>query len=150
MHEAALRRLKELIAFAREHRLAELAVEEPDFKVRFRTSLGVSTAPPVGPVPAPPSLPRSPVPVATRPESALIRSPLFGVFYRAPAPGERCFVEVGDHIEVGQVIGLIEAMKVFNEIAAEVSGVVAEICAQEASLVQQGDVLMALDHPGDA
>jgi biotin carboxyl carrier protein len=74
-----------------------------------------------------------------------IKSPLNGIFYRRPSPKEPCFVEVGDKVEEGQVIGLIEAMKVFNEIKAETSGIIKEIVAEDGGLVRVGDVLMRLE-----
>ena len=71
-------------------------------------------------------------------------SPMVGVFYHSPAPGEPNFVEIGDRVERGQTIGLIEAMKVFNEITAEASGIVAEIPAGNGQLVETGMPLMLL------
>ena len=71
-------------------------------------------------------------------------SPMVGVFYRAPSPADPNFVEVGDRVERGQTIGLIEAMKVFNEITAESGGVVAEIPAQSGALVETGQPLVLL------
>lgn len=71
-------------------------------------------------------------------------SPMVGVFYQAPSPGEPNFVEIGDRVERGQTIGLIEAMKVFNEITAEASGTVVEIPASNGQLVETGMPLMLL------
>ncbi len=71
-----------------------------------------------------------------------IKSPLLGTFYRKPAPEAPPFVEEGDEVEPETTIGLVEAMKVFNEVAAEVSGKVRRIVAQDGSLVQPDDVLM--------
>lgn len=70
-----------------------------------------------------------------------IVAPLVGVFYRAPSPDADAFVEVGDAIEVGTEVGLIEAMKVFSPIPSEVAGVIVDIPGQNGKLVQQGDVL---------
>jgi acetyl-CoA carboxylase biotin carboxyl carrier protein len=67
-----------------------------------------------------------------------------GVYYRAPAPKEPPFVEVGDHIEVGQPIGLIEAMKVFSEVPSEVSGRVVEMPVKNGELVHQDQVLVVV------
>ncbi|MEO6907179.1 MAG: acetyl-CoA carboxylase biotin carboxyl carrier protein [Abditibacteriaceae bacterium] len=71
-----------------------------------------------------------------------ITSPMVGVFYRSPSPSDPSFVEVGDRVEVGQTVGLVEAMKVFNEIASEVEGVVVAIYAQNSDLVESGSSLM--------
>jgi acetyl-CoA carboxylase biotin carboxyl carrier protein len=73
-----------------------------------------------------------------------IVSPMIGVFYRAPSPSDPNFVEVGDVVEIGQTVALVEAMKVFNEITAEVAGTVIEIKAQTAELVETGQVLMTI------
>ncbi len=71
-----------------------------------------------------------------------IVAPLVGVFYRAPAPDAPPFVEVGDHIEVGTEIGLIEAMKVFSPIPSDVAGEVVAIPAENGKLVQKGETLV--------
>jgi acetyl-CoA carboxylase biotin carboxyl carrier protein len=71
-----------------------------------------------------------------------IKASLVGVFYRSPAPDQPPFVEVGDEIEVGTEIGLIEAMKVFSPIPSEIAGEVVSIPVQNGQLVRQGDVLM--------
>ena len=75
-----------------------------------------------------------------------VAAPLSGVFYTAPAPDERAYVHEGDEVEPGQVVGLIEAMKVFNEIHAEVGGVVARVLVSSGQVVQAGQPLLWL-HP---
>ena len=76
------------------------------------------------------------------PEGVALESPTTGMFYRAPAPGEANFVEVGDEIEVGQTIGIIMAMKVMSEIPAEVAGEIVAIPAADGALVQSGEALI--------
>ena len=76
-----------------------------------------------------------------------VDAPMTGMFYRGPSPNEPPYVEEGDLVYEGQTIGLIEAMKVFNEIPAPATGVVRRILAQNASLVQQGEILMLLEPP---
>lgn len=71
-----------------------------------------------------------------------IVSPMVGVFYRAKSPDEPNFVEVGDRVEIGQVIGLVEAMKTFNEITSEIEGEVVTIAVQNAQLVETGAPLV--------
>jgi acetyl-CoA carboxylase biotin carboxyl carrier protein len=71
-----------------------------------------------------------------------IASPMVGTFYRAPAPGEPAFVEVGDKIAVGQVVCIIEAMKLMNEIEAEISGKVMEIAVENGEPVEYGQTLL--------
>ena len=82
--------------------------------------------------------------VAAKPELIALPSPMVGVFYLAPSPGEPNFVEIGDRIERGQTIGLIEAMKVFNEITAEASGTLVETPVGNGQLVETGMPLMLL------
>ena len=101
---------------------------------------------------APPSMPPVEGEAIPPPESAPeseeglvdVTAPMTGVFYRAPAPGAPPYAEVGDFVEKGQTLCLIEAMKVFNEIPSPVSGVVEEILAQNETLVRQGDVLFRI------
>lgn len=80
-------------------------------------------------------------PVAT-PAGTPVASPMLGIFYMASSPGAQPFVREGDSVIAGQVIGLIEAMKVFNEITATASGTVEKIVAANGQLVQPGDILM--------
>lgn len=75
-----------------------------------------------------------------------IKSPLAGMFYASPAPDEAPYVRVGDTVEVGQVVALVEAMKVFNEIHSDVAGVVSSVLATAGQLVQNGQPLILL-HP---
>jgi len=81
-------------------------------------------------------------PTAEDDSLATIVSPMVGVFYRSPSPNDPAFVEIGDRVEVGQTVGLVEAMKVFNEIASEVEGVIVAIHAQSSDLVESGSSLM--------
>jgi acetyl-CoA carboxylase biotin carboxyl carrier protein len=74
-----------------------------------------------------------------------IEAPIMGVFYRSASPADPPFVEVGDSVEVGQVVGLIEAMKVFSEVKSESAGTVRAIPTTNRALVQPGDALMILD-----
>ena len=101
--------------------------------VAVATVASESLAAPVAAPAAPPVPALTPLP-----------SPMVGVFYHAPSPGEPNFVEIGDRVERGQTIGLIEAMKVFNEITAEASGIVAEIPVVNGQLVETGMPLMLL------
>ncbi|MFI5268954.1 MAG: acetyl-CoA carboxylase [Chloroflexota bacterium] len=76
---------------------------------------------------------------------AYVVAPLLGTFYRSPSPGTEAFVREGDQVEKGQVIGLIEAMKIFNEIQAEVSGRVHAILAEDGAFVEADQRLIAID-----
>ena len=88
------------------------------------------------------SIARGVAPVAKEDKSIAIVAPLTGVYYASPSPTSPPFVSLGDIIQVGQVVALVEAMKVFNEIQAEVSGRVTAVVAPSGEVVQKGDVLI--------
>ena len=77
-----------------------------------------------------------------------VAAPLTGVFYACPSPGARNYVEIGEWAEAGTVVGLIEAMKVFNEVTAEQSGTVVRLAVEDGTLVHTGEALLYLD-PAD-
>jgi len=77
-----------------------------------------------------------------------IKSPMVGTFYSAPEPGAQAYVKVGSRVNVGQVVCIIEAMKIMNEIESEVGGVVKEVCVQNAQPVEFGQVLYRVDPNG--
>jgi len=98
---------------------------------------------------APAAVPSAPAPAAG-PASSLkeIKSPMVGTFYRAPEPGAEPYVKVGSRVAAGQTVCIIEAMKIMNEIEAEVTGVVKEILAEDAQPVEFGTVLFRVDPNG--
>ena len=77
-----------------------------------------------------------------------IRSPMVGTYYRAPEPGADAYVQLGSRITSGQTVCIIEAMKIMNEIEAEVSGVIREVCVEDATPVEYGQVLYRVDPNG--
>jgi acetyl-CoA carboxylase biotin carboxyl carrier protein len=85
---------------------------------------------------------------AERARHVEVKSPMVGTFYSAPEPGGKPYVAVGDRIRRGQVLCIIEAMKIMNELESEVEGVVTEISAQEAHPVEYGQVLFRVDPNG--
>lgn len=90
-------------------------------------------------------------PVATTESTSpeiLITAPMIGTFYAAPTPGAQPFVVEGDEVYVGQTIGIIEAMKIMNEIEAEITGVIREVCVEDAQPVEFGQVLFRVDPNG--
>ncbi len=92
-----------------------------------------------------PSAPGSAGRVIRADSGVAVVAPLTGVYYAAPSPTSPPFVAVGDMVEVGQVVALVEAMKVFNEIQTEVAGRVTALTATNGNVVQKGDVLMRIE-----
>jgi acetyl-CoA carboxylase biotin carboxyl carrier protein len=90
--------------------------------------------------------PAAPAPAVTALKE--IKSPMVGTFYRSPEPGADPYVKVGSRVSAGQTVCIIEAMKIMNEIEAEVTGVVKEVCLEDASPVEFGTVLYRVDPNG--
>lgn len=90
----------------------------------------------------------SPAAEAPKSNALEIKSPMVGTFYKSPEPGAKAYVSVGDRVSKGQVVCIIEAMKIMNEIESEVSGVVREVLAQDAQPVEYGQVLYKIDPNG--
>jgi acetyl-CoA carboxylase biotin carboxyl carrier protein len=124
--------------------LSELEVETGGTTVILRTpaALAVSAPLPDEALPEAPAIPDDP----PRPRGAhAILAPLTGVYYRAPSPGAEPYVRDGGSVNAGQVIGLIEAMKLFNEIKSDVTGTVRHIAASDGDLVKARQVLLEVD-----
>ena len=143
--------LQRLLDVLGESDIQEFRLEGDDFRLEIRRNLpGQAVMAPVMPAPvtaaaAPAAAtPASPPPAATATRSDLleITAPMVGTFYRAPAPGEPPFIEVGNRIDVGQTVCILEAMKLMNELEAEVSGEVVEILVDNGTPVEFGQVLM--------
>lgn len=129
--------------------LRELSINQPDFSISLSTTTAVpvaeAAAAPTMAMPAVAAPLATPAPVApAAPKGYTIASPLIGIFYRSSSPDQPTFVEVGDTVEVGQIIGIIEAMKVFNEITADRAGTVVAIPAENGKLVQVDQPLVIL------
>ena len=159
--------IKHLIEFIREQELTEFELEQDGVKIRIKSGVPapavpiVSTAPVIaaapvltaaaaGPAPAP--APASSGAAAANgepiaedgPELAIVKSPIVGTFYRAPEPTAKSFVEVGDAVKKGQVLCIIEAMKLMNEIDSEYDGEIVNIYVENGQAVQYGERLFAI------
>ena len=148
-----LRKLKKLIDLVEESGIAELEITEGEEKVRItRTQAGgnVMYAPPmqqmvaaVAPAAAPAAAPVAPVEAAV-PEGHVVKSPMVGTFYRAPSPGAKAFVEVGQSVNSGDTLCIIEAMKLLNEIEADQGGVIKAILVENGQPVEYGEPLFVI------
>ncbi len=152
--------LKEILQIVKEHGISEFELEREDVKLRIRKN-GLELTPDVLsrlPVSAPAAAPQLPAEPPARPaaaaaavpaleegvELAIVKSPIVGTFYRAPEPGARPFVEVGTAVRKGQVLCIIEAMKLMNEINSEYDGEVAACYVENGQAVQYGERLFAI------
>ncbi len=152
-----LKEIKELIQVVIESGVAELEVTRGDNKVRIRRNANVTTQEIVVPAQAAAaaSPAASPAPAATEttPEAAAedenqqyVKSPIVGTFYEAPAPDAEPFVRVGDRVTPGQVLCIIESMKLMNEIEAEIAGTITAKLVENGHPVEYGEALFAI-HP---
>jgi acetyl-CoA carboxylase biotin carboxyl carrier protein len=155
-----LRKIKTLIDLVEESGIAELEVKEGEESVRISRYPTGGMAhqvllPPGGYAPAPaPAAPAAPAvapPVAAAAPAApvsnqhIVKSPMVGTFYRSPSPGAKSFVEVGQTVKAGQVLCIIEAMKMLNQIEADKNGVIAAILAENEKPVEFDQPLFAID-----
>lgn len=149
-----LRKLKKLIDLVEESGIAELEITEGEEKVRItRTQAGgqvMYAAPPMQPMPTPPAPPAAPAAAAAPaaepalPEGHVVKSPMVGTFYRAPSPGAKPFVEVGQTVNAGDTLCIIEAMKLLNEIEADQGGVIKAILVENGQPVEYGEPLFII------
>src|SRR5882672_6086295 len=143
-----LRKLKKLIDLVQESGIAELEITEGEEKVRIsRVSQGAAMVQPV--VAAIPTGAAA-IPVAAAAEvpapveGHVVKSPMVGTFYRAASPGAKTFVEVGDRVNTGDTLCIIEAMKLLNEIEADQGGVVKEVYVENGQPVEYGEPLFLI------
>lgn len=145
--------IEKLANLADEKQLTEITVEDGDKAIIIKRGMqGVQVAAPVSvpaapqaAAPAAPSQQASSAPVAEQPKGTAITSPMVGAFYAAPSPGAKPFVKVGDTVAAGQVVCIVEAMKLMNEIESEVSGKITQICVEDGQSVEYGQVLMYVE-----
>jgi len=148
-----LRKLKTLIDLVSESNITELEIAEADGKVRIvKGGAAAPAGPGWGPMPMPqasPAVTTADAQPATVPEEAppghVVKSPMVGTFYRAANPGSAALVETGAVVKAGQPICIIEAMKIMNEIEADVSGTVREILCENGQAVEYGQPLFVIE-----
>ena len=149
--------IEKILALVREHELAEFELERDGLKIRVRkahaaTAPIVTYAPaaaPQPPMPLAPAAPAGSAPAAAggdaaEMELAVVKSPIVGTFYRSPEPGAPSFVEVGQRVKKDQVLCIIEAMKLMNEITSEYEGEIVNVYVENGKPVQYGERLFAI------
>jgi acetyl-CoA carboxylase biotin carboxyl carrier protein len=154
--------IKQILEMMREHELAEFELEREGVTLRLRKHSAPQWPASMPPMPQmtytpPPAASGPPVPVAAAPESpavltaanedvdlAIVKSPIVGTFYRASEPGSPPFVETGQAVKKGQVLCIIEAMKLMNEINADCDGEVVKVYVENGQAVQYGERLFAI------
>lgn len=159
-----IKEIQSLIKFVAKSGASEVKLETPELKITIRTGTpGSATETTVvqqipvaaAPVPVQAPMPATPEPVAAEPAAAepaaedskyiTIKSPIIGTFYRKPSPDKPPFAEVGDVISQGDVLCVIEAMKLFNDIESEVSGKIVKILVEDSSPVEFDQPLFLID-----
>jgi acetyl-CoA carboxylase biotin carboxyl carrier protein len=159
-----IKEVEELIRFVAKANVSEVELETKDVKLVIKTNkaaspevrevhiqqapVAVAVPAPVQAAPAPVAAAAPPAPKPKADENAnhvTIKSPMIGTFYRSPGPDKPPFYNVGDKIEKGKVICIIEAMKLFNEIEAEVSGTLVKVLLNDASPVEYDQPLFLID-----
>ena len=154
-----LKELKELIEYLKEQDISEFELERGDVKVRIKrgTEHVVSVAAPVLPYAtmpapavaavghAPAAAPHGKEPAPVVEEGVhTVKSPIVGTFYESPSPGSPPFVEAGDTVEVGQILCIVEAMKLMNEIESDVAGEVVKMLVSNGQPIEYGQELFAI------
>lgn len=147
--------IEKLVTLVSDSELTELALEDGDRTILLKKEKEVITAQTVA-VAAPAAITAPAAPIAAKAENTTeetkseetgtpITSPMVGTFYSTPSPGAKPFVQVGDVVSKGQVVCIIEAMKLMNEIEAEVSGKITKILVEDGKPVEYGQVLMYVE-----
>ena len=150
-----LRQIRELVRLLESSSLTVLEIEEADLRVRLEKGQTAGLAQPV-PAALPQAVPAA-LPVETAPDPAPVadgtvdfnrlkevKSPLVGIFYAAPSPGAEPFAGVGSRVKKGDVLCVVEAMKLMNEITADTDGEVIDVCVQNGQVVEFGQILFKL------
>jgi len=145
--------IKELLDLVQSHDLAEFELEDGGFKLRVKRGgphIVTHVMPAAAPVAAAPVAAATPAPAAAATpvedgaQLAIVKSPIVGTFYRSAEPGAAALVAVGDTVKKGQVLCIIEAMKLMNEIDSEYEGEIANVYVENGQPVQYGERLFAI------
>ncbi|HKC92668.1 MAG TPA: acetyl-CoA carboxylase biotin carboxyl carrier protein [Nitrospira sp.] len=146
------KQIQEMIDLLKRNQLTELEIERAGVRIRIRHEIGVKTiattvtdpGPANAPVLSPQVLPVS-TPIEDASGQITITSPIVGTFYRSPSPDADPYVEEGDYVKKGQVLCIVEAMKLMNEIESEVDGRITKILVESTKPVEYGQALFLID-----
>jgi acetyl-CoA carboxylase biotin carboxyl carrier protein len=148
--------IEKILELVREHDLAEFELERDGLKLRVRKAHAVAAGAAPGlpnavpavaaahPVPAAAPIAPPSAPEPEEVELAVVKSPIVGTFYRSPEPGAAAFVDIGDRVKKDQVLCIIEAMKLMNEITSEYEGEIVNVYVENGKPVQYGERLFAV------
>ena len=141
--------IEKIAKIVTENGLSEIYLEDGDQAISVRkesvVAQPVSQVQTAIPAQAPVQAQAQTVDAEVQPKGKTITSPMVGAFYAAPAPGAKPFVKVGDVVTAGQVVCIVEAMKLMNEIESDVSGKITQICVEDGQSVEYGQVLMYVE-----
>ena len=149
-----VRKVRRLVELMNDHDLAEIDLRQGEQRMRLRRGgdapvvTALPAAPAAAPAPAPASAPPAAQPAAAAApvdDSKLIKSPMVGTFYTAAKPEDAPFVSVGDQVGADTTVCIIEAMKVFNEVPAEISGKIAEVMVENGAPIEFGQPLFRIE-----
>jgi acetyl-CoA carboxylase biotin carboxyl carrier protein len=142
-----VKRIRRLVELMNEHELAEIDLRQSDQRIRIRKGGEIIASPAVSRPASPPPTAEAAALAAAADESQLliVKSPMIGTFFAAASPDAPPFVKVGDHVGPTSTVCIIEAMKVFNEIPAEVSGLVVAVLVENGEPVEFGQPLFKID-----
>lgn len=147
-----VRKVRRLVELMNEHELAEIDLRQADQRIRLRKGGEpiVTAIPAMAPAPVAAAAAASAgAPVATAPAASVggkvIKSPIVGTFYSAPSPDAAAFVKVGDQVGPETIVCIVEAMKVFNEVPAEISGKIVAVLVETGDAVEFGQPLFKLE-----
>jgi acetyl-CoA carboxylase biotin carboxyl carrier protein len=148
-----IKQIQELIKFVAKSGVNEVSIEEKEFKITIKTNQAPTyvtanvpaVTPAITPTPAAPAVEPKVQPTDDTSKYITIKSPMIGTFYRSGSPDKPYFVEIGDEIKSGQVVCIIEAMKLFNDIESEVSGRIVKVLVENASPVEYDQPLFLVD-----
>jgi acetyl-CoA carboxylase biotin carboxyl carrier protein len=142
-----VKRIRRLVELMNEHELAEIDLRQADQRIRLRKGGEplITTGAPAAPAARAAEAGGAPPPAVADENLAVIKSPMVGTFYASANPDTPAFVKVGDHVGPTSTVCIIEAMKVFNEIPAEVSGQVVAVLVENGEAVEFGQPLFKID-----